>query len=196
MVARSWTHRQRLSLHRICAGNGTVSFCLSPSNPDDQQATEIISANLREAHIPAFHKRLEPNVPEAYRHLACLVIVYDGPTTAADCDCLVSQTQKAMQPVCVASGLLLSELHPHSQVASARNSALFPSQPPVPIHFLRRLIPFDIPYILRNDRYDQATFDLMLSALLSIFNRGVVLRQMERLGKTHLLPPDFLMGTD
>lgn len=150
--------------------------------------TEEIEAALLNAHLPYFLNHIVPNTPESTRNLACLLVVISGLTTEEECTRYVSLVQKKLQPRFVEKGLLLSELHPFSKVPSVRNEHFFPSQSPFPLFFIRKLIPNDIPYILRTDRYDDQTYRELFKNIHSIFGQATVKKEMDRLGKEIILP--------
>lgn len=147
-----------------------------------EEARTYLKFQLIRNHMQTF-LAIEKASENVARKLACLVIVVFGPETLEECMYYVSEAQKQVQPLFVEFGLLLSELHPHSPVPSARNNEFFPSRPPFPIFFIRRLIANDIPYILRRDRYDEVTYSAMYDSLLRDFGAETINKEMERLGK-------------
>ncbi len=163
--------------------NGTVSFARGVINKADPEAISKLKKVLVESHLQNFLKIIEPSVSEDKRKLACLLIIMYGLNTEEECTTYVSNVQKEVQPEFVQAGLLLSELHPYSLVPSVRNNEFFPSRPPFPIFFIRRLIPNDIPYLLRRDRYDETTYQKIFNALQRDFTLEVIEKEMARLGK-------------
>lgn len=163
--------------------NGTVSFAREIISTTDPEAISNLRKLLIESHLQNFLTLIEPSVSEEKRKLACLLIVMYGLNTEEECTTYVSNLQKEIQPEFVQAGLLLSELHPYSPVPSVRNSEFFPSRPPFPIFFIRRLIANDIPYLLRRDRYDETTYQKIFSALKRDFTLEVIEKEMARLDK-------------
>jgi hypothetical protein len=129
-----------------------------------------------------FYRR-EEGMACANKKTACTLVVLDGISTEDECNLYISQIQKEEQPNFVEKGLLLSELHPFSKVPSVRSNVFFPSRTPYPIFFIRRIIPNDIPYLLRKDRYEEDTYNKILFSLKRDFGIGVITREMTRLCK-------------
>jgi len=170
--------------------NKTVYFAREMVNMFDKNASDTIRQSLNKLHMQTFLTIDTSLVGESIRKLACLIVLVHGPESAEECNRYVSIVQKEVQPDFVAKGLLLSELHPYSHVPSARNPNFFPSRPPFPIFFIRRIIPNDIPYLLRKDRYDDLTYKKILDSLLRDFGKGVIIKEMVRLGKEVSFPSE------
>ncbi len=163
--------------------NNTVHFLREAIDPKNPEAITEIKKSLLETHRPNFFNVVEKAVEESKRKLACLLIIIHGLQTADECNTFISNVQKDLQPDFVQKGLLLSELHPYSSTPSARNEDFFPSRPPFPLFFIRRIIPNDIPYLLRKDRYSDEIYTKILSGLLEDFDLDVIKHEMHRLGK-------------
>lgn len=177
--------------------NGTVYFARETVNPSDTDVEAKIKEFLVNRHLPNFFDIVEAQVAQDQKRLACLLIVIHGLNSAENCQRFVSNTQKKLQPDFVKAGLLLSELHPHNLVPSVRNPELLASRPPFPIFFIRRIIPNDIPYLLRKDRYNDETYGKILFRLHLDFGPDVINQEMKRLGKEadfSLLPRCRLLG--
>lgn len=160
----------------------TVSFARETINVNDPDAIEKIKWSL-ESYKFGFFNVVEARLEKSKQKLACLLIVIQGLNSADECNKFVSLVQKDLQPSFVEVGLLLSELHPYNQVPSVRNSEFFASQPPFPIFFIRRVIPNDIPYLLRKDRYNNEVYKKILMSLKRNFGVELIIAEMKRLGK-------------
>ncbi len=160
----------------------TVSIAALPINPAAKSFTGLLEKIVVSSASDFF--KTEAVIPENIRHLACLLLIVEGIETSKEmCELFVSKIQKKLQPEFVGMGLLLSELHPHSDVPSVRAANFFPSRPPFPLFFIRRLIAADIPYLLRRDRYDQTTYDKIFSGVRLHFSDDAIRSEMKRLGK-------------
>ncbi len=177
--------------------NGTVSFAREIIDIQALQAGEKIKKSLLETHMPAFFNEIEPGIQEDKRKLACLLVIISGLSSADECNKFVSMVQKDLQPLFIQQGLLLSELHPFSNVPSARNPEFFTSRPPFPLFFIRRVIPNDVPYLLRKDRYSDEIYGKILFSLKRDLGIETVVAEMKRLNKEvdlTLLPKCRLEG--
>lgn len=168
--------------------NEAVTFAREAVDINDLAAEEKVEHSLIKNYLPNFLNVIEQSVEEKNRKFACLIVIVHGPNTPDECNKFVSLRQKNVQQEFVQAGLLLSELHPHSPVPSVRNSEFFPSRPPFPIFFIRRLIPNDIPYLLRRDRYNDLIYLKILNSLKRDFGMEVIEREMKRLGKILEIP--------
>ncbi len=166
----------------------TVVFGHEHINTIVNTSNESIRTALIAEHMPHFLNSVISQTQQEVRHLACLLIVVSGLETEQECNTYVSMVQKELQPEFVKNGLLLSELHPFSPVPSVRNSDFFPSRSPFPLFFIRKLIPNDIPYILRTDRYDEETYRNLFYSIHSNFGVETVEKEMARLQKEIVLP--------
>ncbi len=158
----------------------TVCFTNEIIDVSDRNAIVKIKDSLLEDHLRHFIDVWEPSKQK----LACLLVMVFGPQSAEDCNTFISKVQKDLQPRFVERGILLSELHPHSQVPSVRCPVFFPSRPPFPLFFVRRIIPNDIPYLLRKDRYDEETYNKIARSLNRDFGKSAIEKEMKRLNLT------------
>lgn len=166
----------------------TVVFGHEHVNPIVTTSDELIRTALITEHMPHFLNNVVPQTQQEFQPLACLLVVVSGLETEQQCNRYVSMVQKELQPEFVKNGLLLSELHPFSPVPSVRDNDFFPSRSPFPLFFIRKLIPNDIPYILRTDRYDEETYRELFRSIHTIFGAETVEKEMARLQKEVVLP--------
>ncbi len=129
---------------RMALESNAIRFGRQAIDPHSPTAREDLMRAMREEHRERFFTEVDEVVSD--RRFASLLVLIDGPQSPEECDELVSQTQKALQPDFVTRGLLMSELHPHNTVPSLHNPQFFPSRPPHPFHFIRRIVERDIPF--------------------------------------------------
>lgn len=164
--------------------NNTLCFSTEIIDVSTDSEQSRVKESLVDFHLEYFLKTWEPSIKLEKQRLASLLIITFGPKSAVECEMFISSVQKELQPRFVETGLLLSELHPHSNVPSVRCPVFYPSRPPFPLFFIRRIIPNDIPYLLRKDRYDEKTYDLISKSLNRDFEKEVIIKEMKRLNKS------------
>ena len=145
------------------------SFYLTvhPGTFEDRQPIERIVERYR-----AWFAQLEPRLEPEAQFKTILMIFPD--VAVADAPRLIDETQRALKPEFVASGLMIGQFHPAPpDECGLWNADFRPLYSPLPLLAIRHMVPSDLPFLTGDP--------VLLTAYLAQFDAAVPARCQSRL---------------
>ncbi|MER5889411.1 DUF6875 domain-containing protein [Streptomyces sp. NPDC001941] len=151
----SWSREFLVSGHPELGRTGPVCPYTQPSLRKDLFLLAVPSATggLGDAvaHLRVWYEKLAVDLSAEERELLTLLMVLPtlDPTDSAELDAL----QGAAKDEFVADGLMIGQFHPVCEEPGLWNEEFRPLRSPVPLLAVRRLLVFDLPFLVGADRH-------------------------------------------